>query len=617
MKNLNLLLNLCFLSTCLLTTFAMAQTPSDLVGTWQVQSNGVTYVQIISADGTYTFEAVGQNYLEQGTWQFEGTNYSQQWQDPRTGEAMNETYTVELLGTDSFTQTGGNLQDQVFTFTRTNAQDMTDEPAPEQPATNPLNTPDTQSTAGTQSTPSNQSVPSLTPDQLAQMSIDPETMLIPDEFHCYLNEYSDDYSQFDFALTILPNQQYSTEFGTGDYEVVGDLPIEVSWLSGPFAQEDAYAFAGYDDYGQSLSLYTGGDEELNFDCYQRGPKEEQLLLELAFKDPQPGSYPCVEEDSGSPGPTLELLEGRRYSVDGVEGDYSVGLMGDPQDDLPGIDYLTGAWADTYGFISADKETGNYELSAVTDYGDFECSVIRAPLQGIQFGAATAAPPPAGAGGLEGFYANWQADLMGTCGGMCWKYLYFFSNGYVYKHRPDGLLEQIDCTRTQPNGAPLCDTYTLEGNTIYFSDGERKSLVQMAEGLEIDGKDYSLIPRFDGLLLNGVFEASSFTAAVGGQGGLAIEKTITFYPDGTFTREGFVGASYTATDTGTQFGDPVAGVTTSSESSNNGTYQIQGNAITFNYADGQVSTDFFFVIPGEDPSNPGAIRVGGWDFLSQE
>jgi hypothetical protein len=195
-------------------------------------------------------------------------------------------------------------------------------------------------------------------------------------------------------------------------------------------------------------------------------------------------------------------------------------------------------------------------------------------------------------------------------------LYFFQNGYVYTERPEGLLEQIDCTRTRPNGAPLCDTYILQGNTIYFRDGEAKSFAQTSDGLELDGNTYSRIPKFDGLRLNGIYKAQSFTTAVGGQGGVAIEKTITFYPDGSFTREGFVGASFTTTDTGTQFGEPVAGVTTSSESSESGTYQIQGNAITFTYADGQVSTNFFFVIPGEDPANPGAIRVGGWDFLKE-
>lgn len=582
-------------------------TSPDLVGVWEAQFEDVVVTQIIQADGTYTFQssesATYEAYFEEGIWQFDGTNYSQQYQDPNTGEALDETYTVEFLDGNTFRQFGGNLGTTVYTFTRVAESASTQSSTPEQTATNPVSTPQTQST------PATPNIPSPTPEQLAAQGINPDTMLIPDTFHCYQEEYSDDYAQSDFALTILPNQQYSTDSGTGDYEIVDDLPVEVKWLSGPFASEDAYALANYDTYGQSISLHEIGAEGQDFNCYQRGAKEEQVKLGLAFKDPQPGTvYSCVE-DGGST-VTLELLENRIYRVDGMEGDYTVDLMNDPESDSPGVDYVSGPWENSYGSISVNEETGQREISATSHDAtfDYACSFLGSPLQGVQYGSATAAPPPAGAGGLEGFYASWQPDTsgMGLCtGGICWDYFYFFSNGYVYTERPEGLLEQVDCTRTQPNGAPLCDTYTLQGSTIYFSDGEGKSFAQTADGLEISGNTYSRIPRFDGLLLNGVFEASSFTSA--GQGGVAIQKTITFNADGTFTREGFAGGSYSSSGTG---------VTATSEGTSSGTYQIQGNAITFTYADGQVASNFFFVIPGEDPNNPSAIRIGVWDFLRQ-
>jgi hypothetical protein len=572
----------------------------DLVGVWEAPFEDTIVTQIIQADGSYTFQNPESDtyeaYFEEGIWQFDGTNYSQQYQDPNTGEAVDETYTVEFLDANTFRQSGGNLGMTVYTFTRVSTA-PTQSSTPEQTATNPVSTPE-------------QSIPALTPEQLAAQGINPETMLIPDTFHCYLDEYSDDYSQFDFALTILPNQQYSTDSGTGDYEIVGDLPVEVKWLSGPLAGDYSYALTNYDNYGQSISLHEIGAEGQDFNCYQQGAKEEQVKLELAFKDPQPGTvYSCVDEDDGSTA-TLELLENRRYRVDGAEGDYTVDLMNNPESDSPGVDYLSGPWGNSYGSISANEETGQREISATSHDAtfDYACSFLGSPLQGVQYGSATAAPPPAGAGGLEGFYASWRPDMsgMGLCtGGICWDYFYFFSNGYVYTEKPEGLLEQLDCTRTQPNGALLCDTYTLQGSTIYFSDGEAKSFAQSADGFEIDGNTYSRIPRFDGLLLNGVFEASSFTPT--GQGGVAIQKTITFSPDGSFTRQGFAGGSYSSNGTG---------VTATSEGSDSGSYQIQGNAITFNYSDGQVASDFFFVIPGEDPNNPGAIRIGVWDFLRQ-
>jgi hypothetical protein len=207
----------------------------------------------------------------------------------------------------------------------------------------------------------------------------------------------------------------------------------------------------------------------------------------------------------------------------------------------------------------------------------------------------------------------QPDVLGYCGGLCWSFLYFFPKGYVYTEEPDGPLEEIDCTRTRPNGSPLCDVYTLEGNTTYFRDSERKPFAQTSDGLSIRGSDYSRIVPANDVQLEGVFRAFSYTQAVGGQGGIAIEKTFTFNPDGTFTREGFTGASFTTTDTGTQFGDPGAGVTVSSERSNSGTYQLEGNTLTLNFADGQVLKEFFFIMLGEDPANPEGLHIGGSDY----
>jgi hypothetical protein len=611
---MNIQLKSCLLTVCLWATFASAQTSENLVGTWKARHEADIVTQVIQADGTYTFTIPGdeyyEEYFEEGTWQFDGANLSQQYMDPSTSEALDETYSIEFLGPDSFTQSGGNLGDVVYTFTRVGAA------TPDQTATNPLSTPNNQNN---QNNPSSQNTLSLTPDQLAQMGIDPETMLIPDEFYCYLSEYGDNYSDY-FVLTILPNQRYSFDGIEGNYETVdtGSL-IELAWRSGGFASEDSYAFASYNDYGQTISVYEipYGEDTYELSCYQRGPRNDQLQLELAFRDVQPGSYACINEDDGSPASTLEILENRIYRIDGMEGDYQIDLMSDPEDELVSIDYLSGPWVDMYGFASADEETGMREISASTDSGDFECSLLGAPMQGIQYGAGTAPLPPAGAGGLEGFYGKWEMDVMGLCGGLCWDYLYFRHEGYVYTEAPQGLLEAIDCTRTRPNGAPLCDTYVLQGNIIYFGDGEAKSFMQTPDGLELDGRSYARIGSYDGLLFNGRYEASSYTAAVGGQGGLVIEKAITFYPDRTFVREGFVGYSFTSTDTGTQFGDPVAGVTGYNESSNRGTYQVQGNSITFNFEDGQVSKEFFFVIPGEDPANPGALRIGSWDFLKQE
>jgi hypothetical protein len=116
--------------------FALAQSPKDLIGTWESSIQGVSVVQTIAADGTYTFDVSTQNYFERGTWQFDGANYSQQWTDAQTGQAQEATYRLEFLSTTSFRQSGGNLGDTVYVFTKVAAQSAS--------ATNPL----TAATAG-------------------------------------------------------------------------------------------------------------------------------------------------------------------------------------------------------------------------------------------------------------------------------------------------------------------------------------------------------------------------------------------------------------------------------------------------------------------------------------
>jgi hypothetical protein len=129
---------LMFSAALLLIAFSLAQNSEDLIGTWQAQTNGNSYAQTINADGTYTFEILNQNYLEQGTWQLDGTNFSQQWQDPTTGEAQQATYWLEFQNETSFRMSGGNLEGAVYTFNRIETQDVADNTSAPTPVSTPL-----------------------------------------------------------------------------------------------------------------------------------------------------------------------------------------------------------------------------------------------------------------------------------------------------------------------------------------------------------------------------------------------------------------------------------------------------------------------------------------------
>jgi hypothetical protein len=145
---------------------ALAQTSRDLIGTWHAESNGVSIVQTINTDGTYTFEAKSQSYFEEGTWQLDGSNFSQQWQDAQTGEAQQATYTLEFLGIDTFQQSGGNLNGEVYTFSRMNTGTNT-----QTTPVNPLSTPTTTNQNSSTQTPSTQTAStSATPITLLDKS---------------------------------------------------------------------------------------------------------------------------------------------------------------------------------------------------------------------------------------------------------------------------------------------------------------------------------------------------------------------------------------------------------------------------------------------------------------
>ncbi|MGL4611698.1 MAG: hypothetical protein ACRCYY_18815 [Trueperaceae bacterium] len=65
--------------------------------------------------------------------------------------------------------------------------------------------PKSQSNASQSTTPTS----ALTTTQLADMGIDPETMLVPDRFHCYEEVESDDYSHYSFELTLMQGNRYT------------------------------------------------------------------------------------------------------------------------------------------------------------------------------------------------------------------------------------------------------------------------------------------------------------------------------------------------------------------------------------------------------------------------
>ncbi len=127
------------------------------LGEWSAV-NGIQIITLKNnADGTYTFDVndILNPYHEEGTWTLDGNQFTQKWKDPATGQDTQATYTIEKLSDNSFNQSGGNLEDTVFSFTRAgvdplaNLEDILSQSTePQNPldpgtASNPLDTTDT------------------------------------------------------------------------------------------------------------------------------------------------------------------------------------------------------------------------------------------------------------------------------------------------------------------------------------------------------------------------------------------------------------------------------------------------------------------------------------------
>ena len=439
--------------------------------------------------------------------------------------------------------------------------------------------------------------------------VDPAKEPIPGAtFACYQEARGDAYATPALELTILPGRRYSTRFGDGSFAVDPSEILSITWLDGPFTGNVSGSSARFDDWGQTLTVRTGGD--LEFECYQAGARQKVGLIDFALKDPAVATYPCAVRDTGARGPTLQLLPGRAYTLDGVPGTYTADVLGDMGDDFSGIDFTSGPLTGENGFYDQDGETGLRTMSLFTT-PRLECRSLAKPPVKPRFGAGRAPKVPKG--GLSGFYASFQVDVTGVCGGLCWDYVLFTPAGRVYTREPDTGIGDAACTRLLPNGLPVCDRYTRRGSTIRIGAERAVPFRRTAKGVRIDGRDYRRVAPAPRLRLRGRYRSFSFIAAGGGTGGTAVERTFTFQPNGRFTRTGFVGGTFSPLP-----GDPGASVVTTSSNTNSGTYRVVGgNTMELRFKDGTRSRTFFWLPEGRGSGNrPKLIRMGGNDYVAR-
>lgn len=462
-------------------------------------------------------------------------------------------------------------------------------------------------------------LPAVKPMNAAQFIAaggNPEVAVIPDEFRCYQEKGGSSLTP-ELTVQILSGGKYRTAYGSGSYTVRKDSSlIKTDWTGGPL--DGAYGYLTFGNDGQTLSLRDVGEAQLDtalrFECYQRGPRENRQLLEFRLRTPAAASYPCTLTDgSGKGGGTLEILAGGAYRLGGQGGWYSADFRSDQDQDWSSLDFKGGLLDDTSGTYQEDA-MGVRTLRISSPKR--ECMKVVKPTPIPRYGTAKAPAPPKGSGGLSGAYARWYPDPLaasgfGGCGGLCWDVYVFDKSGYVYTHEPDQGLDEADCTRTHPNGLPVCEVYRVQGGQLVIGQDKPMTLAKSGAALKIGGDTYQPLLKLDGLKLNGAYESRSFvgggTSTVSG----AFQTNLTLTPQGRFSRERSGGVSATTTDTGTNLGTVTGGVTVSTERQNSGTYRVTGYTLELTYGDGHIERLFAYTLPDRNGRpDLGLLRLGG-------
>ncbi|OLV19432.1 hypothetical protein [Deinococcus marmoris] len=466
------------------------------------------------------------------------------------------------------------------------------------------------------------SLPEIKPTNAAQFLAaggDPKSQIIPDEFHCYQEKKGSGLTP-ELALQILPGGKYRTPYGSGSVAVKKDSSlIKLDWKGGPLDGADGYLNFG--DDGQKLSLSNVGEDmlegELDFECYQRGPRENLALLDFKLKTPAVAKYACALKDGGKSSGTLEILAGGQYRLNGQAGRYTTDFRSDQNQNWSDLEFTGGALDEAIGSYRESKE-GVREVSIYRP--GLSCRTVVEPTPIPRYGTAKAPMPPKGSGGLSGAYVHWYADPLaamgyGGCGGLCWDVRIFNKSGYVFTDEPEISLDEADCSRTHPNGLPICEVYTVKDGRITIGKEKPESFKKVGNALEIDGDSYQPLVKLEGVKLSGPYEAKSFVG--GGAGSTvsgAFQNTLNFLPGGKFSRERSGGVSTTFTDTGTPSGTVTGGFTSTNQSASSGTYSIKSYTLTLTYGDGHKEQLFAFGLPDKNGKpRLDLLRLGGASY----
>jgi hypothetical protein len=478
-------------------------------------------------------------------------------------------------------------------------------------------------------------------------NINPNEEPVVDTYYCYPSfdalEIGEGLPRYvrEHKLEILPNHHYSFDGQQGTFATKVD-EYYLQWQSGPLnptgniiKTEDDYspphnASVTFDTWGSEITGVVIPQEDgagAELDCFQQGAREQKALLDFALKQPTPASYTCLPSGDNPQPVGLELLPNSRYRFNNEEGSYQTSITEYSSD----IIWESGPLGSDASY-EAEDDTGLRTIMFTTteSYGailptgsstetTMVCqSVAKAKLIPT-YASTMITPPPAGTGGLDGFYAKAEFDsgdlINGEAPVTTWYYYHFLPNGYVSQ---DGYVTSDECSKTYPNGLPVCQGYSYSNNKITFTDGAAIGLTQ-AEGGDIllDGVLYENKTLTGPQTLNATYEnivaysSPIYLQMSGGGTNSVTTSTYTFSPNGTYS---YSYDSWSQTSAPAFDGSPVGtiGALSSSGSTDgdSGTYKVDGNLITFTSDQGYTTQCGFFFPQNGDTTR---VNICGTDY----
>jgi hypothetical protein len=479
--------------------------------------------------------------------------------------------------------------------------------------------------AGSSTTPTTASplpsIPTFDYAKYAKQKLNPELEPISDEYRCYPELPSSNYAKPQIWLHILPGRKYRAALGKAVFE--GGFAVENSsmkFTSGSLAQyaPNKHFFRFDRRYGATITILrlSVGEQEINFGCYQRGASDQVAQLNFKRRDPQPGTYTCIEKDGlGQNAGTLEILPNRQYRFAGTQGKYYANILEDTQLPYSQLEFEGGELEGTT-MTYEESEDGFRKIGSLGRGVRVQCTGKGAARPNPKFGPGKA-PASGGNGKLQGRYYHIARTTIQGISGEEYQYRFFQKNGYVYTGdaaETEGLAE-TDCTKIYPSGFPVCEPYNQNGNKLQIGYEEAINWRSIKDGLEIDGGEWYLIEPLDGLSFNGSYSSSSTYTASIGSGGASYYDGLNLRKDGSFAREASSSLGFTGTDNGSATGNPTATVGAASSSAASGKYRVYGNTIEFKYQNGRIERQFAFLPGGRKDLE--WIRIGDASYFKDK